>query len=719
MADRQKSNMRTPEKWINVDESFAKKYPSLYQTITQMPEFIEHNKKAEAGISKAGNVKLLWALQVQTILTKQDLLESVLLQKDYVQYASDFGKPVPINDAQRNKWRQWLSTSEVETQILPQLREHIRQKLGKPDWKFQLDVENIGKKKEIYNIWLNADELPAVLERKIDCTRLGLCTDIDEVQSYLLELTDEIIEDIRKEQAARQRQKMKDLIQDHWEEIERKGQECVNSYLSQLCRNNAKFEGTLHCNKYEDKRVDITVSHLGMKFICDTFSDKSIASFFQNPTWIKSYLTITEQNDSIWDLVHVDWDAAIKAKLKKFVIKLEQEVEEGIPLVPSTSQVSYKRELEDKVKEYNSWAISWLDGFSEGMEKAVDGKLYILYIGQQKVIFTNEAGSITVNGSGSKYTASEQFKKYQLLKNTKLRERCRQHAIEAFSGLGRIKCKSKNAGILNGDTKLTFHMNGIPAFSYLYETAPYQQSVPEWKKTLQRNVKQIKILAAATKEERKNELKKQYHLYLDSYLARDIFECVSKNEDYITQNAVVQLMRGTKVTLNANVLESRGDGFYNLYSADEVSDMVKEMLDSEILTSKEIDGTYGYFYILKIPQKIRQELEELNTLMVDEQSSWTETKQEEVRRNLRDGIAIPDSEAESFLIYEIFRKEKSPSTYMDLINLARNPIVLVLHELEVRNYFADAPEMVIKFVKLRYKNAETHEKKVLKQFFLC
>ena len=716
MTDRQKSNMRTPEKWINVDESFAKKYPSLYQTITQMPEFTKYNGKAEAGISKAGNVKLLWALQVQTILKKQDLLKSVSLQKDYVQYASDFGKPIPINEVQRNKWRQWFSASEVEAQILPQLREHIRQKLGKPDWKFAFDIEHNGKKKEIYQIWLNADELPVVLERKIDCTRLGLCTDIDEVQSYLLELTDEIIEDIRKEQAARQCQQMKDLIRDYWEEIERKGQECVNSYLSQLCRNNAKFEGTLHCNKYEDKRVDITVSHLGMKFICDTFAGKSIASFFKNPTWIKSYLTITEKNDSIWDLVHVDWDVAIKAKLKKFVIKLEQEVEEGIPLVPSTSQVSYKRELEDKVNEYNSWAISWLDGFSEGMEKAVDGKLYI---GQQKVIFTNEAGSITVNGSGSKYTASEQFKKYQLLKNTKLRERCRQHAIEAFSGFGRIKCKSKNVGILNGDTKLTFHMDGIPAFSYLYETAPYQQSVPEWKKTLQRNAKQIKMLAAATKEERKNELKKQYHLYLDSYLARDIFECVSKNETYITQNAIVQLMRGTKVTLNANVLESRGDGFYSLYSADEVSDMVTEMLDSEILTSKEIDGTYGYFYILKIPQKTRLELEELNTLMWDEQSSWTETKQEEVRRNLRDGIAISDSEAESFLIYEIFRKEKSPSTYLDLINLARNPIVLVLHELEVRNYFADAPEMVIKFVKLRYKNAETHEKKVLKQIFLC
>lgn len=127
MTDRQKSNMRMPERWINVDESFAKKYPLLYQTITQMPEFIEHNKKAEAGISNAGNVKLLWALQVQTILKKQDRLKSVSLQKDYVQYASDFGKPIPINEVQRNKWRQWFSASEVEAQILPQLREHIRQ----------------------------------------------------------------------------------------------------------------------------------------------------------------------------------------------------------------------------------------------------------------------------------------------------------------------------------------------------------------------------------------------------------------------------------------------------------------------------------------------------------------------------------------------------------------------------------------------------------------
>lgn len=708
--------MKTAEKWINVDESFAKKYPTLYQTITQLPEFVKYNGKVEAGISKAGNIKLSWTLQMQTILTKEELLESVSLQRDYLQYVSDFGKTLSVNEIQRSRWRQWLDTSEVETQILPQLREYIQQELGKPNWKFELNIEHIqNKKMETHKLWLNADELSTVIERELNYTRLGLYKDVDEVRSYFMERVEEMLEDIHKEQTVKQHQQVKDLIQDYWEEIGRKGQECVNMYLRQMCKNNVKFEGTLHWNRYEDKRVDITVSYLDMTFCCDTFSGKSIASFFQEPTWIKSYLTITEQSDSLWDFVCVDWDAAIETKLKKFVKKLDQEVKKGIPLVSIPSRASYQRELEDKSKEYNKWAISWLDGFNAGMEINADGRLYI---DQQKVIFTNGTGRITVSKKKAKFTASEQFKKYQELKNSKLRERCRKYALEAFSGFGHIKCKSKNAGILNGDTKLTFQMDGIPAFSYLYETAPYQQSVPEWKKTLQKNIKQIQMLAVATKEKRKKELKEQYRLYLTSYLARDIFECVSKNETYITQNAVVQILRGTKVALNADILVSRGDGLYRLYSADEVSDTITELLNSQILISKEIKGTYGYFDVLKIPSKARLELEELAVLMKDEESSWTEAKQEAVCKNLRNGCVISDTEAEKFLIHEILEKKKDSSTYMDLINLASHPIVLSLHKMEVQKYFVDAPELVNKFLKLRYKNAAAHEKKILKYFFL-
>ena len=199
---------------------------------------------------------------------------------------------------------------------------------------------------------------------------------------------------------------------------------------------------------------------------------------------------------------------------------------------------------------------------------------------------------------------------------------------------------------------------------------------------------------------------------------RDIFECVFQNETYITQNAIVQILRGTKVTLNADIRTSRGDGLYGFYSADEISDTVTKMLDLKILTSKEIKGTYGYFDILKIPSKTKLELEELNVLIKDEEDNWTETKQEEISNNLRRGCAISDIEAEQFLLHGILENEKGANTYMDLINLASHPVVLRLHEMDIQKYFADAPKQVIKFLKLRYKSVSTHEKKILKQFFL-
>ena len=599
---------------------------------------------------------------------------------------------------------------------MPKLQEYIRQELGKKNWKFELNLKRSGKKKSaFYQLWLNANELPTTIEKELSCTRLGLCVDMNGVQYYLMELVDEILEEIRKIHTAKQRQQIKDLIRDYWEEIGRKGQQCVNIYFKKLFGNNAKFVGVLNCNRYEDKKVNITVSYLGMTFSCDTFSGKSIASFFQETTWLKQYLMITKQDDCLFDLICVDWDAAIAVKLKKFEKKLDQIIGEGIPFDLSEIPVAYRRELQDKAKEYNRWRISWLDGFAEEMEEFVDGRLYV---DQQEVIFANGAGKITVSKNATRYMESECFKEYQNLKKSKLRERCRQYALENFSGFGQIKCELKNSGILNGDTKLTFQMDSIPSFSYQYKTIPYHQSVSEWKKTLQKNVKQIQMLAAVTKEKRKNELKKRYQLYWEFYLVRDIFECVFQNETYITQNAIVQILRGTKVTLNADIRTSRGDGLYGFYSADEISDTVTKMLDLKILTSKEIKGTYGYFDILKIPSKTKLELEELNVLIKDEEDNWTETKQEEISNNLRRGCAISDIEAEQFLLHGILENEKEANTYMDLINLASHPVVLRLHEMDIQKYFADAPKQVIKFLKLRYKSVSTREKKILKQFFL-
>ena len=64
------------------------------------------------------------------------------------------------------------------------------------------------------------------------------------------------------------------------------------------------------------------------------------------------------------------------------------------------------------------------------------------------------------------------------------------------------------------------------------------------------------------------------------------------------------------------------------------------------------------------------------------------------------------------------KEEKNYSTYLDLIHLINHPIVLILHETDIQKCFGDVPESVKKFLNLRYKSADMHEKKVMKRFFL-
>lgn len=734
--------MKTTEKWIYVDEEFEKNYPELYQKIIQLPEFSQYSeKKVKAGISKAGNIKLLWEFNHQTILPKEMLMKSELLYREYLSYISDFGKQLPTNMIQKSRWKEWFDVSQIEANILPELKTLIRQKLGKSNWKFELTIQNTWTKQNtICLLRLEASELSVAPEKQLSLAQLEQCNDMDSLRPYFLKMAEEMITDIRKIQKTERQRQLKVFIQNHWEEICNKAQECVDNYLKQQFGNSTMAIENLHCNKYENKKVYIMVSYLGMIFQCDCFPDQSISSFFRKTTWLTPYIAITKMDDQLMDSFTIDLEAALNDKLEKMVAKLEQTVKEGIPIDSSKGFVSYQKELQDKVKEYNQWKLSWLDGSKADMDHATSGKLYIE---RQEVVFSNDAGLIIVKQQGAKYTASERFKDYQTLKNSKLRKRCRQYAIESFSEIGHVKCKKEEIGILNGDTELVIKIDGMPEFSYQYKTNSYQESVTEWKKTVVKNQKEILALAEDVKVARIAVLQKQYKSYLDSYLVRDILDCVSVNETYITQNAVVQILRGTKVALNAPIVSSRGDGLYGLYSVDEVSKVVIKMIQSELLSTVSIKGTYGWFDLLKVPVKTKLELKELNTLKEmtntkDTQNDWTKKKQEMIRKALRSNIAISDADAEQYLIHEILKSEKTASladpkavlstkslskeqdlsSYMDLIKLVNHPIVLVLHETDVQDYFTGAPDSVIKFLKLFYKNAATREKKIIKRFFL-
>ena len=725
--------MKATDKWVVVDDQFKGKYPQLYEEIVHQVQFDrdyseksqrmsdqpepEYDVRIQAGISSAGNIKILRDTKYLIVLKKEELMGEVF-RDEYIQYAADFGKPVQVDIAQRDKWKNLLDVNEIEVKILPYLRARIRQELGKPDWKFDLHVQITWKKKSfLCHLKFQANEFPTALERQLNSSRLCMYKDLDSTRPFFEEVTDDLITEIKKEQRDRNSQQLKDIISKNWEKVKEGMQKQVDASLKQMPKNGIVLSGQVQSDMYN--MLVITFPYIGMLFTIKRLAKQAISSFFMETSWLTPYQTITKRNDHLTDSIMVDFDAALEAKLTKFAKKLDQELKNGIPLdAPFVDRENvYGKELDARAKAYNQWKISWLDGYKSDMNSPVTGKLYV---DKQEVVFKSESGTITVTQNGEKYVPSEQFKEYQLLQNTKLYRRCRQYALDAFAEFGQIRCQKGSIGILNGDTVLILTVDGISEISYHYNTASYRESVPEWKKTLTKNLQELRKKVEETRNERKIALRKQYRYYLETYLAKDILECVSANEKYITQTAVTQILRGTQVALNAPITLSHGNGKYGLYKADFVSDVIERMVQTGILTTVTCKGTYGRFDILKIPSKTKDDLVSLKALVVEEQQNWSNKKQDQIQKSLRSNVAISDSEAEQYLLHAILQKEGEldAGAYMDLINLVSHPIVLAMHEEDVRECFANAPEMVVKFLKMRYKNANTQEKKIMKRFLL-
>lgn len=728
-----KKRMKATDKWVVVDDQFKKKYPQLYEKIVHQVQFDrdyseksqrmsdqpepEYDVRIQAGISSAGNIKILRDTKYLIVLKKEELMGEVF-RDEYIQYAADFGKPVQVDIAQRDKWKNLLDVNEIEVKILTYLRARIRQELGKPDWKFDLHVQITWKKKSfLCHLKFQANEFPTALERQLNSSRLCMYKDLDSTRPFFEEVTDDLITEIKKEQRDRNSQQLKDIISKNWEKVKEGMQKQVDASLKQMSKNGIVLSGQVQSDMYN--MLVITFPYIGMLFTIKRLAKQAISSFFMETSWLTPYQTITKRNDHLTDSIMVDFDAALEAKLPKFAKKLDQELKNGIPLdAPFVDRENvYGKELDARAKAYNQWKISWLDGYKSDMNSPVTGKLYV---DKQEVVFKSESGTITVTQNGEKYVPSEQFKEYQLLQNTKLYRRCRQYALDAFAEFGQIRCQKGSIGILNGDTVLILTVDGISEISYHYNTASYRESVPEWKKTLTKNLQELRKKVEETRNERKIALRKQYRYYLETYLAKDILECVSANEKYITQTAVTQILRGTQVALNAPITLSHGNGKYGLYKADFVSDVIERMVQTGILTTVTCKGTYGRFDILKIPSKTKDDLVSLKALVVEEQQNWSNKKQDQIQKSLRSNVAISDSEAEQYLLHAILQKEGEldAGAYMDLINLVSHPIVLAMHEEDVRECFANAPEMVVKFLKMRYKNANTQEKKIMKRFLL-
>ena len=119
----------------------------------------------------------------------------------------------------------------------------------------------------------------------------------------------------------------------------------------------------------------------------------------------------------------------------------------------------------------------------------------------------------------------------------------------------------------------------------------------EIKKWLKNSRKEYELEQKRKQEEKEAELRS-----LRSYgslVAIDALKLIIKNEQYITENAVVKNLRGMMQTLQSRIDDVENSGKYGLLTIDEVQKAINILNDEKIIFKKEIEGTYGWFDILK------------------------------------------------------------------------------------------------------------------------
>lgn len=125
----------------------------------------------------------------------------------------------------------------------------------------------------------------------------------------------------------------------------------------------------------------------------------------------------------------------------------------------------------------------------------------------------------------------------------------------------------------------------------------------EIKKWLKNSRKEYELEQKRKQEEKEAELRS-----LQSYgslVAIDALRLIAKNERYITENAVVKNLRGMSQTLQSDIEDIENSGKYGLLTGEEVKKAIHILDNDGLIYQQEIDGTYGWFYILKLRDKAK------------------------------------------------------------------------------------------------------------------
>ena len=258
-------------------------------------------------------------------------------------------------------------------------------------------------------------------------------------------------------------------------------------------------------------------------------------------------------------------------------------------------------------------------------------------------------------------------------------------------------------GILKGNTAVMVS-TGEFRFRHVWKTGALRDSLPTWRKTAERNIREISAEYQKLNEEKQSEIRFRLNEFSGSFLAVDIASFIQKNERYITQNATVGYLRGLRVRFSGDIADTGRRGAYSLLSSESINRVITDMKTKGVLTYKTLSGTYGKFDILK-PTEYSKELVS---------GKYNHIDTDDVAGCIDKGEKINDFQAEAFFLAVTKQETISNTDYIRLLGLISSTGFVCRYYTNYTNTLKKAPEEVKILMKMRKELAGSSlEKKVL------
>lgn len=695
---------------LAVDGQFGQDYPELYRIIEEKlrGQGKEPGPDIRAGKSSGGNLKILLPGGSMIVVPKNELKEG----KAARELLNISGATKQAN-ADKNAWKAEVAEMLRSLEPFDEASAKIQEKLEKPEWPFTLAVIKQGKERRLVLHSEECQDDAASIVLQAD--RLRPCVgNLPLLRSVLMEAAERLadrVHEIKKHRG----QGLRESFLKSQKTILRK--EIAKETLLELKELSRGYEGMQVKVTRASGDVTAMVSYQGMDFQCRVFSETGMpeVTVFQDLKDVKCIATklTTIKNPAALD-------DSFAANTEKYLLKelsgRKQALSDALKAVAFTMtpepENDHVKLLKKREKEYWAWLLPWIDGNPCFKKKEVQCSFWF---SDGYPVMENATGSIAFQVSGTKITDSKGYRHFKECEKSKLQDRCRNYAREAFAAYDSVECEKGCAGILYGDTTLAVKKGRVTLRGYQFQTPPFQASIPAWKKNLEKHVKAIDAELNRLTEEEEAKFRTRYRIFFDSLLARVILGFIIANERYITANAVAQAMRGTAIALDTAIKQTDGCGRYRLVDADEIKGVIKILTRLAFLQTVSLKGTFGTFEILKVSAALSMDLDRLRETMKAADAAWS-GKEEEIRKKIRENGEVTDPEAEWYLVSVILKADASNvPAFTDLVSILSNTVVTARHEDEIRDCAKRMPDIVKQFVKIRHAQSEDPaEKKRLK-----